>query len=300
VKRILPVVAPGAPVSEAPFDRIGVVGLGLVGGSFALAARQRWPRSLVIGVDRNEVLERAMVRHAMDVAADDLGMIAEADLVVLAVPVADIVRLLGELPDAVPGTAVVTDVGSTKRAVMEAAAALPARLSFVGGHPIAGGARAGIDFAAPDLFAGRPWVLTPRAGGGGAALERVEAVVRAFGAEPVVMDAARHDRLLAGLSHLPQLVATTLMAVVGEACGADGLALAGRGLADTTRLASSPASVWAGICATNADEIGAVLDRFAVRLRELRASLGDEEAVTRLFDEAAAWRAGLRAGAGSD
>jgi len=293
-------VASEAPRSAAPFERIGIVGLGLVGGSFALAARQRWPRSLVIGVDRNEVLERAMVRHAMDVAADDLGMIAEADLVVLATPVGDIVRLLGELPDAVPGAALVTDVGSTKRAVMAAAAALPARLPFVGGHPIAGAARAGIDFATPDLFVGRPWVLTPRAGSGGEPLERIEAVVRALGAEPVVMDAARHDRLMAGLSHLPQLVATTLMTVVGDACGADDLALAGRGLADTTRLAASPPSVWTSICATNADEIGAVLDHFAARLGELRVSLGDEEAVTRLFDEAAAWRARLRGDAEAD
>ena len=279
-----------SPRAEPLFDRIGIVGLGLIGGSIALAARRLWPKALVIGVDRNDVLEQAMVRHAMDVAADDLGLLREADLVILAAPVEENVLLLDRLGECVTGTAVVSDVGSTKRAIVEAARRLPDRLAFVGGHPLAGAARSGIEFASADLFRGRPWVLTPREGAGGAPLERLTAFVAALGATPRVMDPATHDHLVAFLSHLPQLTVSALMGVIGAEVGEGGLALAGRGLVDTTRLASSPARVWTDICRTNADEIGAALDRLTRVLGELRASLADPAVVARIFGEAEAWR----------
>jgi prephenate dehydrogenase len=282
---------PEAPATPAPFDRIAVVGLGLVGGSIALAARGAWPRALVIGVDRNAVLEQAMVRHAIDVAAEDLMIVAEADLVLLATPVAEIVRLLPRLPGCVRTSAVVTDVGSTKRAVMEAARSLPARLPFVGGHPLAGAARGGFEAARPDLCVGRPWLLVPGADGSTDAMGKLTAFVEGLGAVPVVIaSAAEHDRLLALLSHLPQLAASALMAVVGEGVGAEGLALAGRGLIDTTRLASSPSDIWRDICATNADEIGPALDRLIATLQHLRDHLTVGEEIDRLFESAKTWR----------
>jgi prephenate dehydrogenase len=300
--RELPVIQPDAPIAPAaspappPFERIAIVGLGLMGGSIALAARAAWPRALVIGVDRNAVLEKAMVRHAIDVAAEDLMIVSEADLVVLAAPVGEIVRLLPALPEHVAGTAVVTDVGSTKRAILEAARALPERLPFVGGHPIAGAARGGIDAARPDLCADRPWLLVPGAGGAAEPVEKLRAFVEGIGARPVlVSSAAEHDRLVALISHLPQLAASALMAVVGEGAGEDGLALAGRGLVDTTRLAGSPADIWRDVCATNADEIGAALDRLVLELQRIREGLTSGEAIDRLFASAAAWRERLNA-----
>lgn len=291
--RSLPVVQPGErPAGPPVFERIAVVGLGLIGGSVALACRRAWPSSLVIGVDRNDVLERAVVRHAIDVAADDLGMLREAQLIVLAAPVLQNVALLPRLAEYVPGEAVITDVGSTKRTTMEAARSLPARLRFVGGHPLAGGARAGIEHASADIFERRPWILTPLPAGaaGTAPVDALTAWVGAIGAVPRVMSAEEHDHVIAFLSHLPQLAASALMHVVGEAAGEDQLAMAGRGLADTTRLASSPASVWTDICASNADEIGAALDALIAQLGELRAGLASVEVVTRVFDEAARWR----------
>src|SRR5215210_5916406 len=123
------------------FQRVGIVGLGLIGGSIALAARDTWPSALVIGVDRKDVLERAMVRHAIDVAADDAVVLAEADLVILAAPIQQNLEILRGLPDNVTGSAVITDTGSTKRAVVEAAGALPDRFAFIGGHPLGGAAR---------------------------------------------------------------------------------------------------------------------------------------------------------------
>jgi prephenate dehydrogenase len=290
----LPVIQPGRPARPAGqppiFQRIGIVGLGLIGGSVALAARELWPTSLVIAVDNKDVLETAMRLHAIDVAADDPVVLAEVDLVILAAPVRQNIELLGELDEHVRQPAVVTDTGSTKRAVIEAARALPPKFTFIGGHPLGGSAKGGLDNARPDLFKGRPWLLTPPSTESGDALEKLTAFVGALGAQPRIIDAAAHDRLLAFLSHLPQLTASALMQVVGDAVGQDGLALAGRGLADTTRLASSPAEIWRDITATNADEIALALDELIATLQDLRRDLPVGDRLADVFTGAASWR----------
>jgi prephenate dehydrogenase len=329
MSRELPVIQPGrpAPGAGAPpiFDKIGIVGLGLIGGSIALAARQIWPSALVIAVDNKDVLETAMRLHAIDVAADDLIVLAEADIVILAAPVKQNLALLEELDANVGQAAIVTDTGSTKREIVAAARALPPRFTFVGGHPLAGAARGGLEHARPDLFDGRPWLLTPTARTEGRALredrtehsdrrgrpsgrpdapsgppdahgegiDKLMTFIEALGALPRVISADAHDRLLAFLSHLPQLTASALMQVVGEAVGKDGLALAGRGLADTTRLASSPPDIWRDIAATNADEIGPALDALIGLLQELRRDLADGDRLAEVFEDAARWRSGL-------
>jgi prephenate dehydrogenase len=292
----LPVIQPGRPAEgQRPvFEKIGIVGLGLVGGSIALAAREIWPASLVIGVDNKDVLETAMRLHAIDVAADDLIVLAEADLVVLAAPVRQNIALLSELDDHVRQAAVITDTGSTKRAIADAARALPARFTFIGGHPLGGAAKGGLEHARPDLFKGRPWLLTPSGEAGGPAVERLSAFARALGAEPRIVDAGTHDRLLAFLSHLPQLTASALMQVVGDAVGDEGLALAGRGLVDTTRLASSPADIWKDIAATNADAIGVALDTLIELLREVRRDLKAGDRLEEVFVAAGRWREKLK------
>ena len=285
----IPIIQPGRPApggSPPIFEKIGIVGLGLIGGSIAMASRQLWPSSLVIAVDNKDVLETAMRLHAIDVAADDLIVLAEADLVVLAAPVRQNIALLAELDENVRTAAVVTDVGSSKMAIVEAAKSLPPRFRFIGGHPLAGAARGGLEHARPDLFQGRPWLTT-------GADDRLFAFIRALGAVPRTMAAETHDRVLAFLSHLPQLTASALMAVVGEEVGADGLRLAGRGLADTTRLASSPADIWRDIASTNAEPIGAALDRLIAVLKELRKDLASGDRLAEVFDEAARWRATL-------
>ena len=293
----LPVIQPNRrPQGQPPiFEKIGIVGLGLIGGSVALAARELWPTSLVIAVDNKDVLEIAMRRHAIDVAADDLVVLAEADLVVLAAPARQNIALLDALDDNVRQPAVVTDTSSTKREIVQAARMLPARFTFVGGHPLGGAARGGLDHARSDLFRGRPWLLTPSGDDAGPALERLIAFVRALGAEPRAIGVDAHDRLLAFLSHLPQLTASALMQVVGDAVGHEGLALSGRGLADTTRLASSPADIWKDIAATNADEIGPALDALIAVLQALRRDLGNGDQLTEIFAAANRWRDTLKA-----
>ncbi len=304
----LPVIQPGQPGrrdTQPPlFAKVGIIGLGLVGGSIALRARELWPTSLVIAVDNKDVLETAMRLHAIDVAADDLFVLAEADLIVLAAPVKQNIALLGQMDDHVKKPAIVTDTGSTKRDIVKAARHLPARFTFIGGHPLGGAAKGGLEHARPDLFAGRPWLLTPdgeafhpssldsardeRQATEG--LEQLSAFIRALGSEPRTLTADAHDRLVAFLSHLPQIAASALMQVVGDAVGPDGLALAGRGLADTTRLAGSPPDIWRDIAATNADQIGPALDELIVLLQDLRRDLPDGDRLTDVFSHASGLR----------
>ena len=289
-------MAPSRAQGQPPiFEKIAIVGLGLIGGSISVAAKQTWPAGLVIAVDRKDVLEQAMLRHAIDVAADELYVISEADLVVLAAPVLQNVELLGQLEEVIAREAIVTDVGSTKRAIVNAARALPPRFTFVGGHPLGGAARGGFEFARADLFTGRPWIFTPHTDGAGAAMEKLFAFATALGAMPRTMSPEEHDRVLAFLSHLPQLAASALMDVVGGGAG-EALALAGRGLVDTTRLASSPVDIWRDIVSTNADQIGPALDALIEQLTRLRADLTGGETLERLFEEAARWRARLMEG----
>ena len=293
----LKVIQPGElnrrPAQTPIFQKIGIVGLGLIGGSIALAARQIWPAALVIGVDNKDVLETAMRLHAIDVAADDPIVLAEADIVILCAPVKQNIELLADLDENVLQPAVVTDVGSTKRAIVEAARRLPPKFTFIGGHPLGGAAKGGLENARPDLFTGRPWLLTPSTDGGDA-VEKLSAFVRALGAEPRVVDVAANDRLLAFLSHLPQLTASALMSVVGDAVGAQGLGLSGKGLADTTRLASSPPEIWRDITATNADEIGPALDALIAVLQDLRRDLPNGDRLADVFTDAERWRRTLQ------
>jgi len=293
----LPVLQPGKHPGQTPiFQRVGIVGLGLIGGSIALAARQIWPASLVIGVDRKDVLERAMVLHAIDVAADDAVVLAEADVVILAAPIQQNLELLRDLAENVTGSAIVTDTGSTKRAIVDAARSLPDRLTFIGGHPLGGAARGGIEHARPDMFTGRPWLFTPSKGHDTQALEKLKSFAAGLGAVPQILSPDEHDRLLAFISHLPQLTVSALMHVVGDAAREEGLSLSGRGLQDTTRLASSPADIWKETCATNADEIGSALDALIAVLRQLRADLRTGTSIDDVFESANLWRETLLSG----
>jgi prephenate dehydrogenase len=286
--KVLPMADSGQASAEPPpFARIAIAGYGLVGASLGMAFKQQWPSALIIAIDRKDVIETAMRRQAADVGGDDLVLAAEADLVVLAAPVRTNIRLLGELADYVPGAALVTDVGSTKRETVAAAAALPERLRFIGGHPLAGAAAAGIDAARPDLFRARPWILTPGEHHGHTAPLR--AALEAIGAQVRMLSPEAHDTLVAYLSHLPQLVATALMELVGTHAGDDGLALAGRGLRDTTRLAASPPAIWTDILATNRDNIGDAVDQLIALLRRLQAG-EDPDAFDRTFASAAQWK----------
>ena len=289
----------GRPAGErdaAPFSTIAIVGLGLIGGSLALAARRAWTGLRVVGVDRGPALDAARLLPAFDTLSDELRVLDGADLVVLAAPVRQNIALLPDVHRQVGSSAVVTDVGSTKRAVVDAARTC-AGLTFVGGHPLAGAARGGLALARADLFAERPWILTPDGHTDQRIVARLETFVRGVEARVHVLTPEAHDRLLAYLSHLPQLAASALMETVGRAAG-DAIALAGPGLADTTRLAASPATIWQDICATNADDIRPALDALIATLQDVRDRLEDPAALAQLFEAAQTWRSRLPARSG--
>jgi prephenate dehydrogenase len=271
-----------------PFPSIAVVGLGLIGGSIALGVRERWPETRVFGVDTEAVLAHALGGGAIERGFQNVDALPDTALIVLAAPVRQNIELLSQIRT----PSIVTDVGGTKRDIVVAARALPPAVTFVGGHPLGGGERGGFAFARPDLFAARPWILTPDGDRDRDVLERLSGFISGLGARPSVLSADEHDRLMAFVSHLPQLTASALMDVVGSGVQG-GLSMAGRGLVDTTRLASSPADVWRDICLTNADSIADALDCLIQRLTQLRGDLHRGDAVESVFAAAAKWRAEL-------
>jgi prephenate dehydrogenase len=256
--------------------RLAIVGHGLIGGSIELAVRQRRLYIDVIAIDRG----------------DPLSIVADAELIVLAAPITENIAILRQLPDVLTGDALITDTGSAKRTIMNAARELPTRLRFIGGHPIAGAVTSGSAAASPDLFSGAKWILTPALDTPRLALLELSDFVGSIGATPVEMTAEDHDRVLAHVSHLPQLATSALMNTVGEAVGEEALRLAGRGLRDSTRLAHSGPTIWRDILEANADNIDAALDRLIAILQDLRQH---HDRLPAVFERASHWKRALDA-----
>ncbi len=266
-------------MSKPMWDRLTVVGCGLVGASFALALKRAGACASIAGWDADpSVLDEALSRGVIDEIDEAFreGGVSRSDLVYLATPVGQVVEFLrAGAPHVRPG-AVVTDAGSTKVEVCRAARTRTHEgWRFVGGHPIAGSHLRGPAYARADLFEGAPYVLTPPEDGSDpSALEALEETLGLFGARVRVMPAAEHDRALARLSHLPQLVSCALAAAVAE--GMDGVelsTLAGPGYRDMTRLASSPWGIWQDILATNSREVADALDALIDKLSAAREGL---------------------------
>lgn len=277
----------------APFTRVAVLGTGLIGGSFALAARAAlaggWPRSSIVGWDKSEVLQRARARGVVDEGQADLrAALAGADLIYIALPVGLTIERLPEIARLAPPAALVTDAASTKRLVCETAEkCFAGGALFLGGHPMAGQESSGIEAADANLFRGAKYALIGKSKGqgGGASVSgdpRVTGFLRlleSIGALPLWMDAATHDRAAAMVSHLPQLLAVALAGVVRQQTDQTGLplTLAGRGLRDALRLAGSPYAVWRDIVLTNSENIEAALDRLTQQVEHLRGHLRRRE-----------------------
>jgi prephenate dehydrogenase len=307
-----------APSTEHQlFPHVAIVGVGLIGGSIGLALRERGLARRVTGVVRREATAcKARARGAVDEATRDVREgVADADLVILCAPVLTIPSLAETCAGALrPGT-VVTDVGSTKAVLLrEVTRRLPPGCPFVGGHPMAGSERGGVEAARADLFEGATWVLcdhlTPPpcpplrfgegVGGRGQptpALERLAAWVTALGAVPVTMDAETHDQVVAAISHLPHVAAAALVNAVA-ASGLDRAVLrtfiAG-GFTSTSRIASSPPELWRDICLTNRSAVleALALHRRALERFEAALEREDGEALLAAFGDARAAREDL-------
>lgn len=251
---------------------VTVYGTGLIGGSFALALKKHCPGVQIFGVDAPDTLELALRMGIIDHRASGT---ADADLIILATPIRQILELLDTLPKS---QALILDVGSTKVGICGKAEARG--LNFLGGHPMTGTERSGPEAAAAELFIGAPFFLCPVKTTPDDAIARVDALVRTIGGLPVVMPAEDHDRIVAQISHLPQILSTLLADHTAE-----NLRFAGPGVKSMTRLAASPFHVWRDIFETSGS-LPQELQAFMQRLRGVLTALekGDLEAVETVFD----------------
>lgn len=253
------------------------MGVGLIGGSVGLAARSAgWE---VIGVDSPEVLEQATSLGAVD-RASTMKEVRGADLVVLAAPISRITSLLGELP---PTDALVTDVASTKTALVREAERRGLR--FVGGHPMAGSQLSGVANARANLIEGARYFLTPTEKTDPEAYREVSGFVRSLGAVPTAVDPEKHDLLMAALSHLPHLMAAALLKVASD-ISPEALSFAGPSFRDLTRVGASNPSLWSDILAENAPALGEALGAFAGAMAQLGSEIQDKKSMERRFAEA--------------
>ncbi len=270
---------------------IAVVGTGLIGGSIALAARERL-RAEVAGFDHSPAaLDAALARGAISRrCASVADALSGAEAAFVAVPVGALPGVLAAVLQSAASDCVVSDVGSTKRAVL-AAHADP---RFVGGHPLAGAESSGIEHARGDLFDGATWYLTPTALTAGVLYERLHRLLRGLGARPAAIDAETHDTILATVSHLPHVLANVLVSQAAGSLAAGDQRLPGTGpsFRDATRVAGAPSAVWTDIYLSNRDALGAEIDATIAALSDVRAALlaADRTRITEWNDAAAADR----------
>ena len=262
------------------FRRIAILGTGLIGGSFGLALRKHVPEARVIGWDRPEVLRQASTIGAIQEQNEDLpAAVRDADLVYLALPIGVTLDLLPTIARFVEAQALVTDACSTKTVLCRSAAAhFSGNARFLGGHPMAGREVSGIANADAELFRGAKYALIGTEGDSDPRVVKLAALLRQVGAVPVWLDAESHDRGVAYISHLPQILSVALGALLNhqtdEKTGLP-LALAGPGLRDALRLAGSPYSIWRDICLTNREQIDSALESMIQQLDHLRTHLQD-------------------------
>ena len=264
--------------------KVAVLGVGLIGGSVGLAAKRRL-RAEVVGFDPNSaVLRRAVELDAVDLAAGSVSeAVGEAEIVFCAGPVAALPDLVAEALEATGEGTVVTDVGSTKRRLIEGLPSDRGAERFIGGHPLSGAETAGVENARADLFEGARWYLVPTERSSGVLYDKLQRAIAELGARPQAIDAEDHDRLMATVSHLPHVIANVLARHAAETLSAEAERLpdVGPSFRDTTRTAGANPPIWSDIFATNRDALAGEVAAVADRLREAAELLrgGDGDAV---------------------
>jgi prephenate dehydrogenase len=281
--------------------RVAILGTGLVGASLGLAFARSDEVTDVIGWDRDPAqlrvaVERGAVTRAAQAAVE---AVEGADVVILAVPVSAVPAVAAQIGPAMSAGSILTDVASVKATVVEAMESAAAEgVHVIGGHPMAGSHDSGAAHASADLFVGATYLLTPTVSTDPNAYRRLHALVATLGARPLAVDPSHHDLLVAVVSHLPQLAATTLMNLAADRAREEHaglLLLAAGGFRDATRVAASDSNLWMDICEQNRDAIVAVLDDYRERLGALRSAVAvhDEHSLRQVLDDARAARRAL-------
>lgn len=278
-------------------ERLCIVGVGLIGGSLAKDLRRLGLVGEVVGCSRKRAnLERARELGIVDsYALDPVDAVAGADMVVLAVPLGAMEGVLGAMRPGLDARAVITDVGSAKVSVLHGARAVFGEVpgNFVPAHPIAGTEHSGVEAAIEGLFRGRRVILTPVEATRPDAIERVRAMWEAVGAEVLLMDPIHHDEVLAATSHLPHMLAYTLVDMLGSMEErVEMFRYAAGGFRDFTRIASSDPQMWHDICVANRDALVNALEHFQADLGAALDAIrrGDGKTIKELFTRAKALR----------
>lgn len=264
--------------SEDDFGTVAIVGVGLIGGSLGMALKRRGRARKVLGIGRNaERLELAKRLEAIDSwSTDTPTALSEADTIVLCTPVTTIIEDLPTVLNAARPDAVITDAGSVKGPIVDAAGGDP---RFIGSHPMAGSERAGVEAARPTLFEDATWALTPAASTDPGAIERISALAHAVGSSTLVLTPSDHDAAVAVTSHLPHVMAWSLMRLAYEhACRSPHVSRMSAGsFADSTRVAASSPALWRDICLANREALLVALDEFRAQLDLAAQALKDND-----------------------
>ena len=272
--------------------KVAVLGVGLIGGSIGLAARRRLDAE-VAGFDPDsENLERAREVGALDAVAGSVAeAVAGAEIVFCAAPVGALPALGAAALEASDEEAVVTDVGSTKRALVEDLAGASGGERFIGGHPLAGAETSGVENARAELFEGVRWYLTPTEGSSGVHYDKLQRAIGELGARPQAIDAAAHDRTMATVSHLPHVLADVLVSQAASALTGDDdrIPEVGPSFRDTTRVAGANPAIWRDILVANREAVAGEIDAVVARLTEAAQLLREADA-----DAIDAWHRGAR------
>ena len=264
---------------ESDFKKITIIGVGLIGGSLGLALKENKPSFRIVGVDKQEIIKKAITRGAIDEGTVNLEEgIKEADVVILATPVKTILDLLPQINPFLKKECLVTDTGSTKKQIVKRANKMLSKdIHFIGGHPMVGSEKYGIDSADRHLFHDKTYILTPTNKSNLVALEKTFSIIRMIGAKKLILDPLDHDRIVGAVSHLPQILAVSLTNTISmlaqEENNNNYFKVIGGGFKDMTRIASSPYKIWEDICKTNQENILKMIQEFRNYLEVLEGKL---------------------------
>jgi prephenate dehydrogenase len=262
---------------------VAIIGLGLMGGSLALALRANKACAKIIAIERDEnTRAQALAFGAVDEATDDLSRASQANIIVLATPVRAIIELLPRVGNTARDGTIVIDLGSTKREIVQAMDVLPAHVQPIGGHPMCGKETSGFGSADLNLFRNAIFALTPLDRTSAQTIALAQSLVEIIGAQPLVIDAERHDQIVAITSHLPFVVASALMAIANEQASQDEWLpkFAASGFRDTSRLAASDATMMSDILSTNRANVVKMLRQYSMQLESLTQLIEHADAPT--------------------
>lgn len=285
---------------ESDFKKITIIGVGLIGGSLGLALKEKKANFKIVGIDKQEIIEKAIARGAIDEGTVNLKEgIEEADIVIIATPVKTILNLLTQINPFLKKGCIVTDTGSTKQQIVQKAnKVLSKDIFFIGGHPMAGSEEYGIDSANSYLFQDKTYILTPTKKSNLIAIEKISSLIKMIGGKRLILNSLEHDRIVGTVSHLPQIMAVSLVNMVSELVRKENnnnyFKAVGEGFKDMTRIASSPYKIWEDICDTNQENILEMIQEFRNYLEVIEDKLkNDPSSLKEEFQKASKLREAL-------